>query len=260
FFFGHVGADVLGDAARLAGDHVGHADAVEQQGLAVVDVAHDGDDRRAGPQVFLGVVLVAEHGLEGHLLLLAGVDEQDVGAQFGGEQLDHVVGQRLGGRHHLALLEQEADDVGRGAVQLGAQLLGRGAALDDDLALGDGGVGARVGRRLRRLQFLEAATATATALGGTATLSGAAGTAGTATRAAAGGRRTAGTAGRAAGAGAGALARRAAGTSCTTGAAGPTPAAARGGRDGTAGGRSRRAAGRRRDGTARARPQAGRGR
>ena len=38
-----VGADVLGDAAGLAGDHVGVADLVEQRGLAVVDVAHDGD-------------------------------------------------------------------------------------------------------------------------------------------------------------------------------------------------------------------------
>ena len=43
---GLVGADVLGDATGLAGDDVGRADAVEQQRLAVVDVAHDGDDRR----------------------------------------------------------------------------------------------------------------------------------------------------------------------------------------------------------------------
>ena len=42
-----IGADVLGDAAGLAGDHVGRADGVEQLGLAVVDVAHDRDDRRA---------------------------------------------------------------------------------------------------------------------------------------------------------------------------------------------------------------------
>ena len=42
-----VGADVLGDAAGLAGDHVRLTDPVEQQRLAVVDVAHDGDDRRA---------------------------------------------------------------------------------------------------------------------------------------------------------------------------------------------------------------------
>ena len=41
-----VGADVLRDAAGLAGDDVGLADAVEQAGLAVVDVAHDGHDRR----------------------------------------------------------------------------------------------------------------------------------------------------------------------------------------------------------------------
>ena len=41
-----VGADVLGDPAGLAGDDVGVADLVEQRGLAVVDVAHDRDDRR----------------------------------------------------------------------------------------------------------------------------------------------------------------------------------------------------------------------
>ena len=41
-----VGADVLRDAAGLAGRHGGVADGVEQARLAVVDVAHDGDDRR----------------------------------------------------------------------------------------------------------------------------------------------------------------------------------------------------------------------
>ena len=49
-----VGADVLGDAARLAPGHVGLADRVQQRGLAVVDVAHDGDHRRARHQI-LGV-------------------------------------------------------------------------------------------------------------------------------------------------------------------------------------------------------------
>ena len=42
-----VGADVLGDAAGLAGRHRGLADGVEQRRLAVVDVAHDRDDRGA---------------------------------------------------------------------------------------------------------------------------------------------------------------------------------------------------------------------
>ena len=41
-----IGADVLGDAAGFAGRHLGAADVVEQRGLAVIDVAHDGDDRR----------------------------------------------------------------------------------------------------------------------------------------------------------------------------------------------------------------------
>ena len=41
-----VGADVLRDAAGLAGDDVGLADRVEQRRLAVVDVTHDGDDGR----------------------------------------------------------------------------------------------------------------------------------------------------------------------------------------------------------------------
>ena len=42
-----VGADVLGDSAELARRHVGVANRVEQRGLAVIDVAHHGDDRRA---------------------------------------------------------------------------------------------------------------------------------------------------------------------------------------------------------------------
>ena len=42
-----IGADVLGDAARFARHHIGVPDRVEQRRLAVVDMAHDGDDRRA---------------------------------------------------------------------------------------------------------------------------------------------------------------------------------------------------------------------
>ena len=136
-----VGADVLGDATGLAGHDVGRADAVEQQGLAVVDVAHDGDDRRAGPQlrlVHLLVVVVEELGQQLGLALLARIDQSDLGAELGGEQLDHVVGQRLGGRDHLPLQQQEADHVTGGAVQLGTEVAGRRAALDDDLVLGHG--------------------------------------------------------------------------------------------------------------------------
>src|SRR3712207_7823333 len=40
-----VGADVLGNAAGLSLRHIGRANRVQQLGLAVVDVSHDGDDR-----------------------------------------------------------------------------------------------------------------------------------------------------------------------------------------------------------------------
>ena len=42
-----VGADMLGDAAGFVRRHIGLAQRIEQRGLAVVDMAHDGDDRRA---------------------------------------------------------------------------------------------------------------------------------------------------------------------------------------------------------------------
>ena len=72
-----VRTDALRDAAGLAGDDVGVADAVEQRGLAVVDVTQHGDDRRARlEQRVVLVVVVAEHREELDLLLAAGLDEQ----------------------------------------------------------------------------------------------------------------------------------------------------------------------------------------
>ncbi len=274
-----VGADVLGDPTGLAGDHVGMADLVQQQGLAVVDVAHDGDDRRTGPQVLLVlllVVVVEELGQQFGLALLAGVDEADLGAEFGGEQLDHVVGQRLGGGHHLPLQEQEADDVTGRAVELGTEIVGRRAALDDDLVLGDGSRGRRVRGQRGRLELLEVPTPTArTALVGTAAAdtgpTATTGSAGTAAGTAAGAAAVA--AARATGAAAVAAtrgARRATGAwragSTGTGtragtageSAGPRAAGRRaaatgpgGRRDGLPGDRTRRAARGRRDGPAR---------
>ena len=43
--FDLIGANVLGDPARFAGDDIGFAQRIEQGGLAVVDVTHDRDDR-----------------------------------------------------------------------------------------------------------------------------------------------------------------------------------------------------------------------
>ena len=55
-----VGADMLRDAAGLAAGHVGLAQRVEQRGLAVIDMAHDRDDRGARLQ-HVGLVGLATH-------------------------------------------------------------------------------------------------------------------------------------------------------------------------------------------------------
>src|SRR5215217_7498714 len=138
-----VGTDVLGDAASLAGDHVGVADGVQQLGLAVVDVAHDGHDRRAGTQVFVAVglgVLPALDLLEG--VGLAGVDDLDVGADLLGEQGDRLVRHGLGGGQHLTHLHEHADQVaGRLAESVGQVLDGDPAGHPDQALDRDGRVG-----------------------------------------------------------------------------------------------------------------------
>ncbi len=71
-----VGTDVLGDAAGLAGHHVGLADGVEQAGLAVVDVTHDGDHRGTGHESLVAALVLAEldvEGLEQFAVLLLGL-------------------------------------------------------------------------------------------------------------------------------------------------------------------------------------------
>lgn len=47
-----VSADMLGDAAGFLGGDIGFAQGVQKRGLAVVDVSHDGNHRRAGQHVF----------------------------------------------------------------------------------------------------------------------------------------------------------------------------------------------------------------
>ena len=120
-----VGADVLGDAAGLGLDDLGLADGVEQRGLAVVDVAHDGDHRRARGEVG-GIV----DELVGSLLLLFGVLDLHLRSNSSARIDDGVIGQRLGDGDHLAQLEQRLDELARAYLQGLAQILDAGAALD----------------------------------------------------------------------------------------------------------------------------------
>ena len=143
-----VGADVLGDAAGLAGHDIGVADGVEQRCLAVVDMAHDGDHRRArlelrlvgrrGEQTLDDIGFGnAVHGVA-HVLCneLGGVGIENVGSldqlALFHEQLDdihgtlgHAVGElldadRLGNRHVARDLLARTVVVDAGAFALAA--------------------------------------------------------------------------------------------------------------------------------------------
>ena len=82
--------------------------------------------------------------------------------------------------HRLAVLQQEANEVRRRAVDLGRELLGRHAALDNDRALGNGSIIAGVIRAEMRLQLVHVTTTTsATLLGRTTLTAGATATTGT---------------------------------------------------------------------------------
>ena len=134
-------ADVLGDAAALAGRDLGRADRVEQARLAVVDVAHDGHDRGARlerrrrrpprrgppwsprpalPSPSASVPVRASGDGLGHLV-----------AELAGDQRRGVaVDQLVDGREDAAL-DELADDVGRVDRQQVGELLdgdGRRAA------------------------------------------------------------------------------------------------------------------------------------
>src|SRR3954471_15978448 len=122
-----VGADVLRDAAGLALDDVRLADRVEQRRLAVLDVAHDRDDRRALAEILVGV-------LEGRLVVdgVVGVDDLDLLLERLGEHADGLVGERLGQRDHLAHHHQLLDDLGHRDAEVLGDVLDRRARVDPD--------------------------------------------------------------------------------------------------------------------------------
>ena len=109
FAIGHVhlvGTDVLGDTTCLPGDHVCIPDIVEQGGFTMVDVTHDGDDRRSGLQVFRIIFLI----LVLHLHLFLHVDEFDFEAEFSGDELDDFRIEALVDGYHDAKAHTLADD------------------------------------------------------------------------------------------------------------------------------------------------------
>src|SRR3954463_15753791 len=125
-----VGADVLRDAAGLARHHVGVAQGVEELGLSVVDVTHDGHDRRTDVPVALFAFFVAEgevEVLEQLAVLVLGADDLDDPAEVGTEEPQGLVALRHRRGHHLAQVEQGGDERGRLGVDPLGQVGQRGA-------------------------------------------------------------------------------------------------------------------------------------
>ncbi len=126
-----VGADMLGDAAGLAGDHIGLADGVEQRRLAVVDMAHDGDDRRTRLEIGRIVGL----GKEPEFDVRLGDAAYGV-SHFLGNQLRQVGVDDVVDLEKLPLLHEQLDDVDAALGHAVGELLD-GDRLGDDHFTGD---------------------------------------------------------------------------------------------------------------------------
>ena len=161
-----VRTDVLRDAAGLARDHVGLADGVEQSGLTVVDVTHDGHDGRTDLEVFLVLVLelgveVETEALEELLVFVLGRDHLDLVAELGSEDLEGRLVERFGRGRHLTQVEQDGDERA-GLHRVAGDVLdlvrevrdGCATAHADDLAVAARDVDATDGRRIPHLELL----------------------------------------------------------------------------------------------------------
>ena len=113
-----IGADVLGDAAGLAGDDIGAADRVEQRRLAVIDMAHDRHHRRARLQRFVGIDV--DRGVD---VDVGFRHRLDAVAELLDQQLGGVLVDGLGDGDRRAHLEQRLDQVGAALAHALGELL-----------------------------------------------------------------------------------------------------------------------------------------
>ena len=113
-----IGADVLGNAAGFAGNHVGFPDGVQQGRLAVVDVAHDHNDGAAGLQLIGGILVVVDE------TFLDGDDDLffHLAAQLHGHQCGGIVVNNLIDGSHDAQLDQLLDDLSSRLLHAAGQL------------------------------------------------------------------------------------------------------------------------------------------
>jgi hypothetical protein len=105
------------------------ADRIEQRSLAVVDVTHDGHDRRTRLEVFRRVRRI-EQAFDN----VGGRHALDGVAHFFGDQLCGVGIDEVGDQLHLALLHQELDHIDPALGHACGEFLNRDRFRDDDFA------------------------------------------------------------------------------------------------------------------------------
>ena len=113
-----IGTDGLGDAAGLACGNVGLADGIQNTGLAVVNVAHDADNRGTLHQILLRILFLGEQALlDGHMHLVLDLCVELLSQQGCGIEIDHVID-----GVHLAHLHELGNDLAGLLLQAGGQL------------------------------------------------------------------------------------------------------------------------------------------
>src|SRR6185312_6545992 len=103
-----VGANMLRNATGFTGDHVGAADIVQQRGLTMVYVTHDGDHRGTRQHVFRIVHFLFLF----HFSRIVDPDELDGITEFPGHELDDIGLQTLIDRYHHPQAHALADHIG----------------------------------------------------------------------------------------------------------------------------------------------------
>ena len=114
-----VSADMLGNAAGFAGDHIGLTHSVQKRGLTMVNMAHDDHNRASGDQIFRCVFMIVDQTLfngDNDLLF-------HLAAQFFGCQRSGIIVDGLVDRGHDAQVHQQIlDDLSSGLLHSGSQL------------------------------------------------------------------------------------------------------------------------------------------
>ena len=107
-----VSTDMLGDTPCFASDDVGIAQAVEERRLTVVDVTHDGDDRRTADEVsFVIDLFFLRDGFDD-----LSTDEVGLVAEFFCDHLDGLSVEAHVDRHHQPNAHTGSDDLRHGDV------------------------------------------------------------------------------------------------------------------------------------------------